>query len=170
MDIRGQAVTILDTAGFRETRDEIESLGVELARRRAEQADIRVHLTGRDGKAVMPIQEGDVVVASKADLFATGEGISGKTGLGVDALIELLSKRLDVLVDGAGLAVRERHLAAFRDGLEHVTTATTFVLRNEFEVASEELRCASASLGLLLGEIGVEDYLDHIFAAFCIGK
>ena len=170
MDIRGQVVTILDTAGLRETHDEVEALGVEKARRRAENADLRVHLTGVDGETVLPVQDGDIVVASKVDLTATEHGVSGKTGQGVDALMEQVSKRLDDLVDGAGLAVRERHLVAFKGGLEHVAVAKTFVARNEYEIASEELRQASMSLGLLLGEIDVEDYLDHIFASFCIGK
>jgi len=173
MEIGGLPVTLLDTAGLRESVDPVEREGVSRARARAAAADLRVALvlpgTTYDGE----LGEGDIVLAAKADhATSIAEGVSGKTGAGVDALIDHLAETLAQRARGAGLLDRERHraaVAAARKALE----AAAFRVESgaaEAELVAEDLRVAIRCLESLVGRIGVEDVLGEIFARFCIGK
>ncbi len=98
MDLRGLPVTILDTAGLRETEDRIETLGVQRAIARAEAADLRVILLEslEDEPLLSPIDD-DIVAVGKADLAATESfAVSGRTGAGLDRLIDMIVERLEV--------------------------------------------------------------------------
>ena len=88
MDLAGLPVTLLDTAGLRETEDHVENLGIELARSRAEAADLRVFLTDDPAELGVAMMDGDIQLLPKSDLRGPGDGgISGKTGQGIDRLI-----------------------------------------------------------------------------------
>lgn len=175
MDLAGLPVTVLDTAGLRETEDVIEGLGVSRARQRAEQADLRIFLIDAPGQepAMPPLAE-DIVVHSKSDLNQWGEGISisAKTGAGISELVTRIS---DVLVQrsaGAGIATRERHRVAIERAVTSLDSARNQVLAGaEYaELAAEELRTAIRALDALVGRVDVENILDEIFSSFCIGK
>src|SRR6056297_1078586 len=85
MDIAGLPVTLLDTAGLRETEDAVESIGIARARTRAEAADLRVFLSDGTGEFAELRQDGDIVLRAKGDRHPDAEdGISGLTGLGID--------------------------------------------------------------------------------------
>lgn len=173
MDLGGLPVTLLDTAGIRESSDEIETLGVELALRRAGSADLRVFLLD-EGDMVPSVQmEGDIMLQAKADL--TGEGypaVSGKSGLGIDELLEDVEKKLADLASGAGLATHARHARAMvvaRDGI----LATEEILKfgpDRYDIAAAELRIGIHALEVLVGRIDAENLLNEIFASFCLGK
>lgn len=172
MEITGLAVTLLDTAGLRDTGDEIELRGIELAINRAQKADLRLFLMeGGESLPMMPL-EGDIVVLSKADLKSPGQGgVSGLTGEGLDDLISRIGKALEARTLGSSLIIRERQ----RHGLEAATSmldrAMDLVVEGVgAELAAEELRSAVAALELLVGRVGVEDLLEEIFSRFCIGK
>ncbi|MFC3613470.1 tRNA uridine-5-carboxymethylaminomethyl(34) synthesis GTPase MnmE [Lutimaribacter marinistellae] len=174
MDLAGLPVTLLDTAGLRDTDDVVESLGIGLARQRAERADLRVFLIdGWDSSLGISRQTGDIVVAPKADLRGTREfAVSGKTGQGID---ELITKIENVLVDkstGAGIATRDRHRKAMTDSLERLLAARNLLDLgpDSYDLSAEEMRSAIRSLESLVGRIGVENLLDEIFASFCLGK
>ncbi|WP_444453609.1 tRNA uridine-5-carboxymethylaminomethyl(34) synthesis GTPase MnmE [Rhodobacter capsulatus] len=173
MDLSGLAVTLLDTAGLRDTEDRIEAIGVARAIERAKQADLRVFLLD-DGDIPLlePVAE-DLVVRGKADLGGAGDlRVSGKTGEGIDALVAAITARLSERAAGAGVMTRERH----RDCLiraEAALRASAVELDHgldRLDLAAEQCRTAVRALESLLGRVDVESLLDEIFSSFCIGK
>ena len=170
MDIGGLAVTLLDTAGLRESDDSVEQIGVARARERASAADLRVHLVPEGDAPMLEVSEGDIVVTAKGD--RAGEGVSGLTGLGVPELLSGIEARLVEEVQGAGLASRERHRVALAEGLAHLEQAQVLLEDglDVYDVTSEEVRIALRALEQLVGHVDVEQVLDHIFSSFCIGK
>ena len=173
MDLDGLPVTLLDTAGLRETEDHIENLGIELARKRADAADLRVFLTESPDQLGIPVQREDIQVLPKADLRSDIErGISGKTGQGIDALISQISRILSERTTSYGIATRERHRVALIKAVDALASATVVLESGPdlYDIAAEELRTAIRALESLVGRIDVETLLDEIFASFCLGK
>lgn len=171
MNLRGLPVTVLDTAGLRDGRDEIEMLGVAKARFRAEQADLRVILTEcRAAAPTMAPQGDDILAVPKSDIC---EGdFSAKTGTGLDWLVDEIGTRLESRTSTAGLAIRERHRTAMKRGIESLDRAAAQLEEGTdlAEIAAEEIRSAIRALDSLAGRVDVEHILDDIFANFCIGK
>ncbi|MCA1285984.1 tRNA uridine-5-carboxymethylaminomethyl(34) synthesis GTPase MnmE [Salipiger bermudensis] len=172
MEIAGLPVTLLDTAGLRETQDPVEKIGIARARDRAMTSDLRVILSDERGMPDFEVSDGDIVLRSKADLAGGAEGISAKTGQGLDALISEIGERLSDKVQAAGLATRERHRVAFLEGRISLEEAISLLARgpDSYDLAAEEIRAAIRALELLIGRIDVENLLDEIFSSFCIGK
>ena len=171
MDLRGLPVTVLDTAGLREGRNEIEMLGVAKARVRAEQADLRVILTEcRAAEPAMEPQGDDILAVPKADI-CDGD-FSAKTGAGLDWLVDEIGTRLESRAGTAGLAIRERHRTAMKRAVESLQRAAIQLKceADQAEIAAEEVRSAIRALDSLAGRVDVEHILDDIFANFCIGK
>lgn len=174
MDLEGLAVTLLDTAGIRETADPLERMGIDLALRRAEAADLRLFLVAGEGESLpLPLREGDLVIRGKADLGAEGGlAVSGKTGQGIEGLLAALAAELGQRVPGDGIVTRQRHIAALRSAIEALEAARGEVIRGlgAAEFAAAEVRRAVTTMDVLVGKVGVEDFLGEIFASFCIGK
>lgn len=168
LDLKGLAVTLLDTAGLRTTGDIVEGMGVERARERASAADLRIHVSpeGRPDRTLW--RQGDILVRSKADVGKDGQGlaVSAATGEGVSELLMAVYDRLALRVAGAGIVSHERQALALKEACDAVAGIEGLPA----EVLAEKIRQATASLDLLLGRIGAEEYLDVIFASFCIGK
>lgn len=174
MDLRGLPVTILDTAGLRETSDTVESIGVARAIERARGADLRVFLVEDDGESLplVPLP-GDITARGKADIRDGGTfAVSGKTGAGISELIDRIAGALAKRAEGAGLAIRERHRTAIHRAIRALESARAEVQHgsDRTELAAEELRTAVRALESLVGRVDVEDVLDEIFASFCLGK
>ncbi len=170
MDLDGFAVTLLDTAGLRDSADPVERIGIRRAVERAEAADLRIFLGPTQMLAPRP---GDLVVQPKADLAAgPGLAVSGKTGAGVDALLAEVTHRLSEKVAGAGILVRERHRLALEQGLRSIRRVLDMLAQPQTltEIAAEELRRAIRSLDALVGRVDVDELLGEIFSSFCIGK
>ncbi len=168
IDLSGLAVTLLDTAGLRESDDHVEVLGVEKARKRAAFADLRVHLSDDGSKDAMLWRSGDLVRRGKSDTLndAQPDAISAKTGMGIDRLLEDIFDELRKRVAGAGIVSHERQakaLAEARTELEGLEDLPP-------ELIAERIRHAASRLDRMLGRIGAEEYLDVIFSSFCIGK
>jgi tRNA modification GTPase len=169
MDLDGLAVTLLDTAGLRDSDDPVEREGIRRAVDRAEAADLRIFL-GPDPGLVAP-RDGDLFVAAKADLVgAAGLAVSGKTGAGIDALLAEISRGLSDKVAGAGIMVRERHRLALEQGAGAIRVVLAGIGKALPEIAAEELRRAIRALDALVGRVDVDELLGEIFASFCIGK
>ena len=173
LDLDGIPVTVLDTAGLRDTDDIVEGIGVERARERARQADIRVHmLLDGDGRK-QDLANGNIYVRAKSDV-SVGDGlaVSGKTGEGIDHLINIISEILEDRVASIGIAVRERHKVAVDQALTYLDAAMVLLLdeTNTADLIAEELRSATRAVDSLVGRVDVEDLLDEIFLSFCIGK
>ncbi len=170
MDLSGLPVTFLDTAGIRDSDDKIEVLGVDLALKRAEAADLRLILKGVGEDPVMPAREDDIIAVPKADIWA-GD-FSALTGVGLGDLVEKITKVIEQRASFAGIAIRERHRAALRRAI-----AALGIVRDQLEtspeqteIVAEELRVAIRALDSLVGQVDVEHLLDEIFSSFCIGK
>jgi tRNA modification GTPase len=173
MDLGGLPVTLLDTAGLRETADVVESMGIARARARAEAADLRVFLVEVGEMPEMTPREGDIVLRAKADLLVdVSDAVSGRTGAGVSELVERIRAVLAGRVAGAGIATRARHRQAMERGLVSLRAGLSILPQGEAvaEIAAEELRAAIRALDSLVGRIDVEMVLDEIFASFCLGK
>lgn len=176
MDLGGLAVTLLDTAGLRETEDTIERIGVQRALDRARLADLRLFLTedgSVSGLGLTP-EAGDIIVRSKADKGGVGGGlaISAKTGQGIDIIIQKITDELLNRSAGAQNAIRERHRVAMQRAVTYLTAARGLVEAGPdvSELAAAELHEGIAALNSLIGRVDVEHLLDEIFASFCLGK
>lgn len=161
-------VTLVDTAGLRDTPDPVEAEGVRRARRHAEQADLVVQVVVAGGSA----GTGALVVCNKIDQNAAPEGmlgVSASTGAGLGDFIGELSQRARALTTQSGSAplTRARHRAGISEAATHLCNAAEACWA---ELRGEELRLAMRALGRLTGAIGVEDLLDTVFGQFCIGK
>jgi tRNA modification GTPase len=173
MDLAGLAVTLLDTAGLREAADEVEGIGIALARERAEAADLRVILAEDDEAVDVAQRPGDIRLRPKADLRADRTGaVSGVTGEGLDHLVSRIGAELSQRTAGAGVATRDRHRAAMTRALLALEAAQTVLEHgpDRYDIAAEEIRTAIRALESLVGRIDVENLLDEIFASFCLGK
>ncbi|WP_417718758.1 tRNA uridine-5-carboxymethylaminomethyl(34) synthesis GTPase MnmE [Salipiger sp.] len=172
MEIAGLPVTLLDTAGLRETDDPVEKIGIQRARQRAESADLRVFLVGPDEAPMMESKPGDLVRISKADLTGASTGISVKTGQGIGALVEEIGDVLSSRSRDAGMITRERHRIAFREGTEALETAISRLDLGPagYDITAEEVRFSIRRLEALIGRVDVESLLDEIFSTFCLGK
>ncbi len=176
MDIKGLPVTILDTAGLRDTDDTVESLGVDWARDRAEAADIRVFLlddTGLDGLGIS-VQKDDIILRGKVDETPDfkGAGVSGKTGQGIDFVMKNIVRILSPRILPTQTATRERHRVAMQSASSVLQQAGDSIKGDSFavELVATDIRSALGSLNQMIGAVGVEDILDEIFASFCLGK
>ena len=173
MDLAGIPVTLLDTAGLRDAEDEVESLGIELARSRARQADLRVFLAGEAEVLDVVEREDDIRVHPKADLYdGSAFSVSGVTGAGLDQLISMIVDRLKGRVTSAGLTTRERHRIAMLKASAFLSRAEESLSfgPDQYDVSAEEMRSAVRALESLVGFVDVENLLDEIFASFCLGK
>ncbi len=181
LDLGGYPVVLADTAGLRDSDDEIEAEGIRRARARAADADLKLVVfdtsqSDIDRQSLEIIDQDTIVVASKADLGATPvlSGIqplpvSAKTGEGLTALMARLetevARRFDTLE--VPVITRSRHRTALVECRDALTRA---LAASEAELLAEDLRLAARALGRITGRVGVEDLLDIVFRDFCIGK
>jgi len=183
LDLDGYPVTVIDTAGIRETDDPVEQEGVRRARARAAEADLVLWMI--DGRHEENLQQAAApvwVVRNKIDLDAAtavarqGHGgsdfkISASRCDGVPELIAaLIAFARDYFGSAeAGLIGRVRQRKLLQETASSLQRSISAVGLGE-ELAAEDLRAAAHSLGRLLGRVDVEDILDVIFREFCIGK
>jgi tRNA modification GTPase len=192
LDLDGYPVTVIDTAGIRETDDPVEQEGVRRARARAEDADLVLWLVEGEG-AVDPAAKGSPlalddrrdssggrvwIVRNKIDLSGSAGAlrqcefeISASRGDGIPDLVEALVKFAAAFFgtgEGA-LVTRARQRDLLRRASDSLHSSLALVEEGE-ELAAEELRAASYALGRLLGRVDVEDVLGAIFQKFCVGK
>jgi tRNA modification GTPase len=172
MDLGGLPVTVLDTAGLRETGDAIESIGIGRARYRAKAADVRVFLVEGTERFDDLAQHGDIYLGAKVDRSGCGNGISGLTGEGVDVLIAQLTEIFQNRILSVGLATRVRHGASMRQAIEALGRARDQLDLGESttDLAAADVHTAIRALDSLVGRIDVEAVLGEIFASFCLGK
>jgi tRNA modification GTPase len=185
LDLDGYPVTVIDTAGIRETDDPVEQEGVRRARARAGEADLVLWLADAANAPVeyqgtAPVwlvrNKIDLVRPQAAAVDAQGRPmaefrISARHGAGLPELIEALVGFAQNYFGGSegGLIARERQRMLVKDAADSLRRAIAVVGEGE-ELAAEELRAAAYSLGRLLGRVDVEDILDVIFREFCVGK
>ncbi len=191
--IEGAPLNILDTAGIRESQDEIEEEGIKRALNAVSQADIVLlmvehdEVIGREEQTVLGVCPDNVkvvVVRNKIDLADNKQALldknsgetevflSAKTGEGFGDLIQLLKTIMGLNSTGEDVCMaRTRHLNALCEtkeflnrGLQHLEN------KNTLELLAEDLRLAQESLGVITGSFVADDLLGEIFSRFCIGK
>ena len=172
MDLGGLAVTLLDTAGLRETDDRVERIGVTRAVQRADLADLRLFLLDhRDEALMIAPRAGDIVVLGKGDRHPdAADAVSGLTGHGLDRLVRQITAVLAEKAASAGVMTRERHRVAMNRAVQALESARTQLDRHAAELVAADLRLAGRALDVLVGRVDVENLLDEIFSSFCIGK
>lgn len=174
MDIAGLSVTLLDTAGLRDSDDAVEQIGVARGLERAKLADLRIFLqAARDEVLILHPLEDDLVVLGKADIRNDDVlAVSGKTGAGVDWLIGEIARRLSDRAASAGLLIRERQRIAMQSAVAGLESARARIAQAQSlpELIAADLRVSMRSLEAMMGRIDVENLLDEIFSSFCIGK
>jgi tRNA modification GTPase len=133
-----------------------------------------VILVEKEGDApLLSPRHDDIVAVGKADLHPTSTfAISGRTGAGLDRLIEMIVARLETRASGVMTATRERHRVAIQRAIEALDLARAEIRAGpeRTDLAAEELRTAIRALDSLVGRVDVEHILDEIFATFCLGK
>jgi tRNA modification GTPase len=187
LDLGGYPVTVLDTAGIRETNDPIEREGVRRASEQSAGADLVlwvIDATAAQGSE--PEVPAAWLVVNKMDLadsqaqeriestFSSRRKIhfiSSTTGAGVDELVNAISAFAQrFFTPEAALVTRQRQRTHLRDTVIALKEAQQAAQEGREEIMAEQLRIATHALGRLLGRVDVEDVLDVIFRDFCIGK
>jgi tRNA modification GTPase len=192
LDLDGYPVTLLDTAGIRDSDDPVEQEGVRRARQRASEADLVlwVYDANDDSVQASPLS-GSVtkwMVRNKVDLLASGQRnelkkssefnisnivfyLSATTGIGVaEFLAQLGDYAKSYFGVESSLLTRERHRKALNLTQSALDRALAEGPSGREDIVAEELRLAAQSLGRLTGQVDVENILDVIFRDFCIGK
>jgi tRNA modification GTPase len=176
LNVKGMPIIFVDTAGLRESRDEIEKIGVARTLERARRADLLLWLS-EGGRAAPPDDvAGEGVellqVATKSDIAESAKdrlAISARTGAGLDVLCDAIFDRAkERLGDGtSSFLLRQRQ----RQAVEQAAGLIERVFDvKPLEIKAEQLHGAGRALGSIVGAVDVEHVLDAIFAQFCIGK
>ena len=174
-DLGGLPVILVDTAGLRETADEIEAQGIARTRRHIERADLVLVLVPAGEEAdLTDLPPSALRVRTKCDLGGSAQegwlGVSALTGDGLPALLAAIAARAQAdLGAGEALLTRERHRLALTRCRDHLDAVAAGVGAPP-ELVCEDLRLAARALGEVGGQVGVEDVLDRLFSGFCIGK
>ena len=178
LDVSGFPVILADTAGLREGAEEIETEGIRRAVKRAEEADLILHV--QDGsrypvaeKLPQSLSDKKVIplwnkVDEMSEIPAGVLCLSAKTEQGVDALWQLIKDELSNVVSTAdGVITRERYRVALEECMDALNRS---LYAPELELKAEDLRMAARALGRITGRIDTDELLDVIFRDFCIGK
>jgi tRNA modification GTPase len=189
LDLPGYPLRLVDTAGLRETTDEVERLGIAASERYLAQAAVVLACgdtprTRRDVHHALHLttKAPVVTVATKTDLVSSGYetgidvAVSAHTGIGVRELLGLIEQRLaaahGALQQDAPVLTRARHQAAVARAEEELGAFVAAWRTDALPatVAAIHVRAAADALGELIGAVGVEDILDAVFRRFCVGK
>ena len=181
IQIEGVPIVVVDTAGLRESQDEVEQLGMQRTRQEMERADVLLVIleAGKLEAPQGPLPEAAMrlTVVNKIDLVpgvvAGRRGnevyVSAKTGEGIDVLRAAMLEAAGWTSRGETVFLaRERHLRALGIARVHLEAAAAQAAR--WELFAEELRLAQEALGEITGSVTADDLLGEIFSRFCIGK
>lgn len=189
IQINGVPLHVVDTAGLRDTEDEVEKIGIARTYRATETANIALilvdvsHGIGKEEKSILDRLPQEIVkiwvhnkidVSHEAPAILEKDGnthiyLSAKKGLGLDLLKQQLLKIAGYHISGEGVFMaRARHLQALTAVEEHLNGASSQI--NSAELVAEELRLAQEALSSITGEFTPDDLLGEIFSKFCIGK
>ena len=195
LDLGGYPVTVLDTAGIRETNDPVEREGVRRASEQAAGANLVLWVVdaaasecqtlrlpainvASESAAWLVVNKMDLVaeetqrrIESRFDTKEVVNFVSSKTGAGVDELVNAVAGFAErFFTPEPALVTRERQRAHLKETVLALQGAQRAAQDGREEIMAEQLRLATRALGKLLGRVDVEDVLDVIFRDFCIGK
>lgn len=186
LDLEGYPVTLIDTAGIRETSDPVELEGMRRTKERAERADL-----------VLWLQPSNITIESVAEQFGGGAGnvltvltktdlalpalsssddlypISVVSNRGIDALVARLKREAEAALwvqNDDVVLTRARHKTIVAESLSALDHALASFENGLPELIVEDIRLAARAIGRMTGHVGVEEILDRLFSSFCIGK
>lgn len=184
LNIAGFSVVLTDTAGLRNTDDQVEKIGISKSLEHAKSGDFKILLIPvtniNDHQYKDLIDDNTIIVANKTDLLTENQlndtkstnddihFISVKKNIGINILV----KKIEELIINKyskrdSIITRERH----RSLLHKVNQVIENIdFSDDLEIISEKLRRVSTDLGKIVGNIDIEEILDNIFSSFCIGK
>ena len=187
LNIDGYPVIVSDTAGIRESVDEIEKKGIKLSLNRAEEADLKLVVVDAKNTDFTDTLKGlldnnAILVLNKSDLLEKDIDpevkrinhvlISIKNNLNIDKLIQKIKDILKnkFITSDDILITRERHRQHLEQCVSHLKRFNQKKQVEDFDIAAEDLRLAARHLGMIVGKVDVEEILGSIFNDFCIGK
>ena len=187
LNLDGYPVIISDTAGIRDSKDEIEKKGIKLSLKKAENADLKlvvVDAKSTDFKGFLNdlLKKDAILVINKSDLLKEKLDpeiskfnhvlISLKDNLNIDKLISKIKNHLEnkFISEEDILITRERHRQHLLQCIEHLKNFSDKNDKKDFDKGAEDLRLATRQLGMIVGKVDVEEILGSIFNDFCIGK
>ncbi len=187
LNIDGYPVIISDTAGIRDSKDEIEKKGIKLSLKRAENADLKLVVVDAKsidlspflkdllkGNAILVVNKSDLV-KNKLDVDVSKFDhvlISLKDNLNINKLISKIKNNLKkrFISEDDIMITRERHRQHLEQCVEHLKNFLNKNDKKDLDKAAEDLRLAIRHLGMIVGKVDVEEILGSIFNDFCIGK
>ena len=187
LNIDGYPVVISDTAGIRESKDEIEKKGIKLSLKKAEKADLKLVVVDArnidlSGFLNDLLKDNAILVVNKSDLLKEKLHsqitkfkhvlISLKKNLNIEKLISEIKNNLKdkFIFEEDILITRERHRQHLMQCSDHLKSFLQKNDKKDFDKAAEDLRLATRHLGMIVGKVDVEEILGNIFNDFCIGK
>jgi len=187
LNIEGYPVVVSDTAGIRDSKNEIEKKGIKLALDNAENADLKLIIIDAksiDFKGVLKelLDEKAILVVNKSDLLKEDLSseiknfehvlISVKNNFNIeDLIIKIKNKLKNKFITSEDILItRERHRQHLEKCLNYLKRFEEKNEAQDFDKAAEDLRLATRHLGMIVGKVDVEEILGSIFNDFCIGK
>ena len=177
LNIAGFPVVFTDTAGLRQTSDEIEKKGIEITQKKIDEANLVIELF--DDPTKLNFHDERLTILNKCDLhnkenkiYDRAINISVTTGDGIDHLIKQISDKVSNNFGSYSdtIPTKTRYILGVQNSIQSLMNAKTIDLKNNSELMVEELRLAIQEIGKITGHVDVEEYLEVIFKDFCIGK
>ena len=175
LDIDGFLVNLSDTAGIRETNDEIESIGIERTKSEIQNADIIIHVYTPQSVTHSNLYNNEIIVINKSDTTDTHDiknviYTSTKTGDGMKTLTDTLRDKIHKIMDGAEdkLTLNARTKSLLESARDDLSCALG--AGENYDIFAEHTRRASDSIGKILGTITATEVLDKTFGQLCLGK
>ena len=187
LNFDGYPVVVSDTAGIRDSKDEIEKKGIKIALNRAEDADLKLVIISAKNvdftrvlkdllatNAILVVNKSDLIKGKLNSKFKKYEHvlISIKKNLNLNKLILKIKSRLKKqFINSENILItRERHRQNLKNCVHHLQKFQKKRSTKDFDKAAEDLRLAVRHLGMIVGKVDVEELLGSIFSDFCIGK
>jgi len=187
LNLDGYPVIVSDTAGIRDSKNEIEKKGIKIALNRATDADLKLVIITPKTVALSRLFKdllvnNAILVVNKSDLLKRKINnkfkkynyvvISIKEDSNLNKLLQKIKTKLKKKFTTSGdiLITRERHRDNLKNCVYHLEKFKEKKSNDDFDKAAEDLRLASRHLGMIVGKVGVEELLGSIFNDFCIGK
>ena len=177
LNIAGFPVVFTDTAGLRQTSDEIEKKGIEITQKKIDEANLVIELF--DDPIKLNFHDERLTILNKCDLhnkenktYDRAINISVTTGDGIDHLIKQISDKVSNNFGSYSdtIPTKTRYILGVQNSIQSLLNAKTIDLKNNSELMVEELRLAIQEIGKITGHVDVEEYLEVIFKDFCISK
>ena len=185
LNLEGYPVVLADTAGIRDTKNEVEKKGISLALGKSKEADLNIIVIDNSSKKINKeiqnmINKDTIIFLNKSDVsdkqnhrFNVDTVLASvKNNKNIDKLIDLIKAKLSnkFTSNNSTLITRERHRLKLNDCLKEINKFLKKDQNKDLELAAEDLRMATRHLGGIVGKVDVEEILGSIFKDFCIGK